>query len=78
MSYYPVPLHLQDAFADLNYRAGDFPISEKLADEVLSLPMYPELKAEQIDFVAHTLKEIVTQQTTTFIPMAPPTPAFTS
>jgi dTDP-4-amino-4,6-dideoxygalactose transaminase len=49
--YYPVPLQLQPAYASLGYKAGDLPESERAAAEVLSLPMFPELKAEQIDFV---------------------------
>jgi len=45
--HYPVPLHLQKAYAGHGYREGDFPVSEKVAKEILSLPMYPTLQAEQ-------------------------------
>jgi len=55
--HYPIPAHLQKAFADLGYRRGDFPCSEQAADEVLSLPMYPELSDEQIHSVAAAVRE---------------------
>lgn len=57
--HYPIPLHLQEAYADLGYKRGDFPVAERLAEEVLSLPMYPHMKKEQITYVCETLKEVV-------------------
>lgn len=56
--HYPIPLHLQEVYKGLGHRRGDFPISEKIADEVMSLPMYPHLKENQIKFIAKNLKEI--------------------
>ena len=50
--YYPTPMHLQPLYASLGYRSGDLPEAERAADEVLSLPMYPELTAEQIERIA--------------------------
>ncbi|MGH9742161.1 MAG: DegT/DnrJ/EryC1/StrS family aminotransferase [Candidatus Acidiferrum sp.] len=58
--YYPVPLHLQPLYASLGHRAGDFPHAEHAAKEVISLPMYPELRPEQISRVAETVAEFVT------------------
>ena len=54
--HYPVPLHLQKVFKDLGYKKGDFPATEQLANECLSLPMYPELTDDQIDFVCDTIR----------------------
>lgn len=51
MIYYPVPLHLQKAYAYCGYKKGDFPISEKLAEEVLSLPMHTELDNLQLEYI---------------------------
>jgi dTDP-4-amino-4,6-dideoxygalactose transaminase len=45
--HYPIPLHLQKAYESLNYRKGDFPVAEKVAPQILSLPMFPNLTAEQ-------------------------------
>jgi dTDP-4-amino-4,6-dideoxygalactose transaminase len=50
--HYPIPLHLQPAYQNLGYRQGSFPVTERCAGECLSLPMYPELSARQIETVA--------------------------
>jgi dTDP-4-amino-4,6-dideoxygalactose transaminase len=55
--HYPVPVHLQPAYADLGYRAGDFPESERAAGEVLSLPMYPELSHTQLEMVTAAVRQ---------------------
>ena len=57
MIYYPVPLHLQPVFAELGYKDGDLPITEQSAKEALSLPMFPELKKEQQDYVIEKIIE---------------------
>ena len=60
--HYPIPLHLQPALNYLGYKEGDFPVAEKAAQEILSLPMYPELTLEQVEYIANQVKEIVTKQ----------------
>jgi dTDP-4-amino-4,6-dideoxygalactose transaminase len=53
--HYPVPIHLQPAFHHLGLRLGDFPISESYANELVSLPMFPEMETEQIDLVVRAI-----------------------
>ena len=57
--HFPVPVHLQGAYADLGYSEGDFPKAEQCAKEVLSLPMYAELTAEQVDCVAREIRNSI-------------------
>lgn len=54
--FYPEPLHLQQCFKQLGYSKGDLPVAERLCSEVLSLPVYPELRAEQIEYVAESIR----------------------
>jgi len=58
--YYPVPLHLQPIYSALGHKAGDFPHAEHAANEVISLPMYPELRPDQITRVVEAVAEFVT------------------
>lgn len=62
MVYYPVPIHLQPIYAGLGYKTGALPECEKASNEVLSLPIYPELTDDQVEYVTNTLSEIVNQQ----------------
>ena len=55
--HYPIPLHLQDAYQNLGYRIGDFPVAETLASQILSLPMFPTLRPEQQLLVATQIGE---------------------
>ena len=57
--HYPVPVHLTKAYRFLNLTKGSFPVAEKIADEELSLPMFPELTNDQIRHVADTLKKVL-------------------
>lgn len=60
--HYPVPVHLQEAYASLGYGPGSFPVAEQCAQEFLSLPMYPELTADQIRFVATELQSALARR----------------
>ena len=53
--YYPKPLHLQDAFAELGHKKGDFPVTDKIADRIFALPMHPYLTDAEIDLIAETI-----------------------
>jgi dTDP-4-amino-4,6-dideoxygalactose transaminase len=55
--HYPIPLHLQKAYQHLGYKKGDFPVTERVASEIVSLPMYPQLQPNQQAQVANKLKE---------------------
>ena len=59
LMHYPIPIHLQDAYKDLGHKKGDFLISEKCCEEILSLPMYPELPEEEIKYVVASFREIL-------------------
>lgn len=57
MIYYPVPLHLQEAYQYLGYLKGDFPVAEELSEQVLSLPMHTELTSEQLNYIVSSVCE---------------------
>ena len=57
--HYPIPPHLQPAYKFLGYRVGDFPVSEKIAEEELSLPIDPYLNQEEINYVAENVIDLL-------------------
>jgi dTDP-4-amino-4,6-dideoxygalactose transaminase len=60
--HYPIPLHLQKAYAALNYGPGDFPVTERVAGEILSLPMFPQLTAQQQGRVAEEVAAFLSRR----------------
>jgi len=60
--HYPIPLHLQKAYLNLGYKKGDFPVTERVASEIVSLPMYPQLQREQLREVAKRVTEFASTQ----------------
>jgi len=60
--HYPIPLHLQSAYGRLGYREGDFPVTEKVAAEILSLPMYPQLGRAEQERVAEAVLEYLQRE----------------
>ena len=57
--HYPIPIHLQKGFEFLGYVVGDFPMGEKFSKEILSLPMFPELKKEEIEKVCDEINRFI-------------------
>jgi len=57
MIYYPLPLHLQKAYKDLNYGNGDFPITESMSESVFSIPMHTELETDQIEYICQHISD---------------------
>jgi dTDP-4-amino-4,6-dideoxygalactose transaminase len=55
--HYPVPIHLQPAYTDLGYKPGEFPVTEAVAQRILSLPMYPELGVNQIEYISEVIRD---------------------
>jgi dTDP-4-amino-4,6-dideoxygalactose transaminase len=66
--HYPIPLHLQKAYETFGYKQGDFPVTEKVASEILSLPMYPQLQAEQQQRVAQEVSRFAASRLTPACP----------
>ena len=60
--HYPIPIHLQEAYRDLGYKRGDFPVAEAAADRILSLPMFPELSVDQIARVTGVIADVYGRQ----------------
>jgi dTDP-4-amino-4,6-dideoxygalactose transaminase len=75
--HYPTPLHLQKVYADFGYRLGDFPVAERIASEILSLPMYPHLEVAQQRRIAQVALELLsTKVNVTANRISPQHPSF--
>jgi dTDP-4-amino-4,6-dideoxygalactose transaminase len=57
--HYPIPIHLQPAYAEMGHEPGDFPVTERLAQRILSLPMYPGIRPEAVEYTATTIKNFM-------------------
>lgn len=55
--YYPRPLHVQACFEDLGYKKGDFPVAERVANEIIALPIYPEITTDEVEYICEKIKE---------------------
>ncbi len=64
--HYPIPLHLQKAYQHLNYKKGDYPVTERVTGEIVSLPMYPQMTREQAEEVAKRVKEFASARVSSF------------
>ncbi len=60
--YYPRPPHLTDPCRSFGYHPGDFPVTEQASREVLSIPLYPEMSEEQVNFVLETVQQILEKE----------------
>jgi dTDP-4-amino-4,6-dideoxygalactose transaminase len=75
--HYPIPLHLQKAYVSLNYGPGDFPVSKRVAGEIVSLPMFPQLTADQqarvaeeiLAFTSKTVRDLTDKNVNSLVPL---------
>lgn len=60
--HYPIPLHLQKAYRDMNYHQGDFAVTEKISSEIVSLPMFPQLRPDQQERVVEAISQFLSSK----------------